>query len=134
MLSNRSVVKVSVVISLLCWIALLGVDLIVLFGAINNINPAIPTYVPKLLLNAFLISIFLFFKFSIGKAESVNFVDLLWRTFVVGLLTSVVSLSIRFLLFALAGNKISQNPLLIEFFYHINIGLVATLLLSTFIV
>src|SRR5690606_19849174 len=45
-----------------------------------------------------------------------------------------VSLSIRFLLFALSGNKISQNPLLIEFFYHINIGLVATLLLSTFIV
>ena len=134
MLSNKSVVKLSVVLGITCWISLLVIDLILLFGGINNIDPAIPDYIPKLVLSAFFVILFIFYKYSIGKAESVNFVDLLWRVFVVGLLTSLTSLSIRFFIFALSGTKLIQNPLLISFFYHVNIGLVATFLLSTFIV
>lgn len=134
MLSSKSVVKLSIACGIVCWLSLLCIDLIVLFGASNGIESAIPAYIPKLILNAFFIILFIFYKFTIGKAESVNFLDLLWRVFVVGLLTALVSLSIRFFLFALAGNKFSNNPLMIEFFYHINIGLVATFLLSTFVV
>ena len=134
MLSNKSIVRLSVAFGIISWLSLLGVDFIFLFASINNIDPAIPAYIPKLILNGFFLILFLFYKFSIGKAESVNFVDLLWRVFVVGLLTALVSLSIRFFFFMLADNKLTQNPLLIEFFYHINIGLVATFLLSTFIV
>lgn len=134
MLSNKSVVKLSIACGIVCWISLLCIDLIILFGNINNIDPAIPTYIPKLILNAFFIILFVFYKFTIGKAESVNFVDLLWRVFVVGLLTALISLGIRFFFFALEGNKLVHNPLLIEFFYHINIGLIATFLLSTFVV
>ena len=52
----------------------------------------------------------------------------------VGLITALVSLGIRFFIYALAGTKFSQNPLLISFFYHVNIGLVSTFLLSTFVV
>jgi phosphoserine phosphatase RsbU/P len=134
MLSNKSVVKLSVVLGVVCWVSLLVIDLIVLFGGINNIEPSIPAYIPKLILNAFFLILFIFYKFFIGKAESVNFVDLLWRVFVVGLITALVSLGIRFFIYALAGTKFSQNPLLISFFYHVNIGLVSTFLLSTFIV
>lgn len=134
MLSNKSVVKLSVVLGIVCWISLLVIDLILLFGGINNIDPAIPDYIPHLILSAFFVILFVFYKYSIGKAESVNFVDLLWRVFVVGLLTSLTSLAIRFFIFALSGTKLTQNPLLISFFYHVNIGLVATFLLSTFIV
>lgn len=134
MLSNKSVVKLSIACGIVCWISLLCIDLIILFGTTNGINSAIPAYIPKLILNVFFIILFIFYKFTIGKAESINFVDLLWRVFVVGLLTALVSLSIRVFFFTLEGNKLSTNPLLIEFFYHIDIGLVATFLLSTFIV
>ncbi len=134
MLSNKSVVKVSVILGIMCWITLLVVDLIVLFGGINNIEPSMPDYIPKLILNTFFLVLFVFFKYFIGKGENVNFVDLLWRVFVVGLITALVSLGIRFFIYALAGTKFSQNPLLISFFYHVNIGLVATFLLSTFVV
>ena len=134
MLSNKSVVKLSVILSIVCWISLLVIDLIVLFGGINNIEPSMPDYIPKLILNTFFLVLFVFFKYFIGKGENVNFVDLLWRVFVVGLITALVSLGIRFFIYALAVTKFSQNPLLISFFYHVNIGLVATFLLSTFVV
>lgn len=134
MLSNKSVVKLSVIFGIICWISLLVIDLILLFGGINKLDPAIPNYIPRLLLSLFFVILFIFYKYSIGKAESVNFVDLLWRVFVVGLLSALASLAIRFFIFALAGTKLSQNPLMISFFYHVNIGLVSTFLLSTFIV
>src|SRR5690606_36437059 len=107
---------------------------IVLFGGINNIEPSMPDYIPKLILNAFFVILFIFFKYFFAKAENVNFVDLLCRGFVVGLIMALVSLGIRFFIYALAGTKFSQNPLLISFFYHVNIGLVSTFLLSTFVV
>lgn len=134
MLSNKSVVKLSVIFGVICWISLLVIDLVLLFGGINKLDPAIPGYIPRLLLSLFFLILFIFYKYSIGKAESVNFVDLLWRVFVVGLLSALVSLAIRFFIFALAGTKLSQNPLMISFFYHVDIGLVSTFLLSTFIV
>ncbi len=63
-----------------------------------------------------------------------DFIDLLWRVFVTGLLTTVVSLVIRFFFYLLGSSKMADNPLLINFFYHINLGLIAAFLISTLIV
>lgn len=134
MLSDRSVIKLSVVFGIISWVALLITDLIILFSKTNNVASGIAPEIPKLLLGLFFISIFLFFKFSIGKAESFKFIDLIWRVFVVGLIATLVLLIIRFFFNILEGSKFLENPITISFFYHIILGLVAAFLISTLIV
>lgn len=134
MISNKNVIRLSIALGIVSWVSLLVIDLIILFGSINNIVPGIHPEIPTLLLNIFFVSVFAFYKFRIGKAESINFIDLLWRVFVTGLLTTVVSLIIQFFFYLLGSSKMAHNPLLINFFYHINLGLIAAFLISTFIV
>src|SRR5690606_39237683 len=134
MLSNKSVVRLTIACGIICWLSLLFTDLIILFGNINGIDPAIPEYIPKLLLNAFFLVLFTFYKFTMGKSDKVDFIDLIWQVFIVGLFTSFTSICIWLFFNMLSNNKFASNPLLQEFFYHVNIGLVATFLLSTFMV
>lgn len=86
------------------------------------------------LLDLFFISLFSFYKIKIGKAESINFIDLLWRVFVTGLLATIVSFSIRYFYFVLGSSSMAENPYLINFFYHINLGLISAFVFSTLIV
>lgn len=134
MLSNKNVIRLSILFGIISWVSLLVFDLIILIGSINNVTTGVSPEVPKLLLNLFFVFVFIYYKFIINKAESVNFIDLLWRVFVTGLLTVIVSLIIRFFFFMVSGSKLAENQLLINFFYHINLGLIAAFLISTFIV
>ena len=109
-------------------------DLIILFGHLNNTSAGINPVIPRLMLISMLIFIFITFKYLLRDTESINILDLLWRVFVTGLVTTIASLLIRLFLYILAGSKLVQNPLLINFFYHINIGLISIFLISTFVV
>ncbi|MDN4164646.1 PP2C family protein-serine/threonine phosphatase [Cytophagales bacterium LB-30] len=113
---------------------LVVLDLVLLFSNMNNMKSGIRSELPHLLLSLFFVFLFIYYRYIIGKAETVNFIDLLWRVFVTGLLATIVSLAISFLFVLLGNNKISENALLINFFYHINLGLIAAFLISTFVV
>lgn len=76
----------------------------------------------------------MFYRYNIDKAESVNFVDMLWRVFVFGLIATLVTLILEFFFNMMGGHKISQNSIIINFFYHINMGLIIGFLVSTFVV
>ncbi|MDQ3394855.1 MAG: SpoIIE family protein phosphatase [Bacteroidota bacterium] len=134
MISNQNVIRLSILFGIISWASLLIIDLFFLFGDINHIATGISPEVPLLLLNLFIVFVFLYYKFKIGKAESINFIDLLWRVFVTGLLTVIVSLIIRSFYYLVGSNNLVENPLLINFFYHINLGLIVAFLISTFIV
>jgi hypothetical protein len=134
MLSYKNVIRLSILLGIVSWVTLLIIDLIFLFGSINNIITGISPEIPRLLLNLFFVFVFLFYKFKIGKADSVNFIDLLWRVFVTGLLTVIVSLIISLFFYLVSSSELGENTLLINFFYHINLGLIAAFLISTFIV
>ncbi|MDN5216555.1 SpoIIE family protein phosphatase [Fulvivirgaceae bacterium BMA12] len=86
------------------------------------------------LLGLFFVALFLFYKIRIEKAESINFIDLLWRVFVTGLLATIVSFTIRFFYFILGSSNLAENTYLINFFYHINLGLISAFIISTLIV
>jgi phosphoserine phosphatase RsbU/P len=109
-------------------------DLIILFGHLNNQVSGVNPVVPQIMLVSMLVFIFITFKFLLRDTESINILDLLWRVFVTGLVTTIASLLIRLFLYILAGSTLVQNPLLINLFYHINIGLIAIFLISTFVV
>lgn len=121
-------------LSLISWLTLTIADLIILFGHLNNQVSGIDPVVPRIMLICMLVFIFITFKFLLRETASINILDLLWRVFVTGLITTIASLLIRLFLYILAGSQLVQNPLLINLFYHINIGLIAIFLISTFVV
>jgi sigma-B regulation protein RsbU (phosphoserine phosphatase) len=134
MLSQKGILRISVILGILFWSLLVIIDMLALFSTNNNIAFGMPDYVGKILLALFALSLVLFYRYNIGKAESVNFVDLLWRVFVTGLLATIVSLGIEFFFTVFGSNKFASHPLLINFLYHIILGLVLSFLISTFIV
>ena len=94
----------------------------------------IPPWLSLVMLNLFFFALFFYYRYITGRAERVNFIDLLWRVFATGLLATIVSLTI-FLFYSLLGDsQLAKNPFLSNFFYHINIGLVTAFLTSTLMV
>lgn len=119
---------------ILSWLALVFSDLSVVFSEQSNIAPSISEDWPPVLLSLFILFIFIFFKYRIEKAESINFVDLLWKVFVTGLVTTIVSLVFRVLLSMLGNTKLAQNVVFLDFIYISNLGLLCAFLISTFVV
>ncbi|MGK7389363.1 MAG: GAF domain-containing SpoIIE family protein phosphatase [Candidatus Cyclobacteriaceae bacterium M2_1C_046] len=134
MLGSKAIVRLSGVIALLAWLILIITDTIILFGEVNQLDSGINPRMPIIALTIFIISLFLFYRYKINKAESVNFVDLLWSVFATGLLATVVSLVFRLLFFLLGDTKLATNPLLVNVVYLINLSLFASFLIHTFIV
>lgn len=90
--------------------------------------------VPQIFLSIFIISSLIYYRFIITKAESINFTDLLWRVFITGLVTTIISLGIRLVFNLYENTSFIKNPLTINFFYHLYIALVVIFLISTFVV
>jgi len=134
MLSNKSIIRLSVVFGIIFWVLLLVSNLLILFDQKNNASLGVPQVLPHVFLILFILSLGVYYRYIIGKAESVNFIDLLWRVFVTGLLTTIVSLSIKFFFYVFGGSMLTKNVLLINFFYLVNLGLIISFLISTFIV
>lgn len=130
----KVVIRLSTLFAILTWLALVFADLSVVFSVKSNITPSISASWPPVMLSLFILSVFIFFKYRIEKAESINFVDLLWKVFVTGLITTIVSLVFRVLLSMLGNTKLAQNVVFLDFIYLVNLGLVSAFLISTFVV
>lgn len=70
----------------------------------------------------------------ITKADSLNFPDLLWKVFITGLITTLISLAIRFFFTLFANSTLAESPLTVNFFYNILVALVVVFMVSTFVV
>lgn len=134
MISEKGLLRLSILFAVLCWLSLVLADLFLLFAEINEANAGISKEIPQLLLSLYIIFLYFFFKIKIQKAESINFIDLLWRVFSTGLIISLVQLAVSLFFYLLSDSKLMQNPLMVNFFYHINLGAVVLFLVSTFIV
>jgi serine phosphatase RsbU (regulator of sigma subunit) len=109
-------------------------DLFLLFAEINGANAGITKEIPQLLLSLFILLVYFFFRIKIQKAESINFIDLLWHVFSTGLIVSLVQLTVSLFFYLLSDSKLMQNPLMVNFFYHLNLGAIIVFLVSTFTV
>ncbi len=113
------------------WLALVFSDLSILISASNGIIPDISTWVPAVLLNLFILSLYYYYKFRIGK-DDLNFVDQLWRVFATGLIATVISLALRLVEFLLNATKLTSHVVFIDFIYLINLGLMLSFLIMAF--
>jgi serine phosphatase RsbU (regulator of sigma subunit) len=131
---HKNVIRFTLFLGIISWLSLVVIDLTLLFSDINNMRSGIPAELRLVLLDLFFVALFFYYRYITGRAERVNFIDLLWRVFATGLLATIVSLTI-FLFYNLLGDsQLAENPFLKNFFYHINIGLVTAFLTSTLMV
>ena len=109
------------------WLALVFTDISILFSTISNIKPEVPVWLPGIILNLFILSLFYYYKLKIERDEVLNFVDLLWRVFATGLISTVISLGLRVVDHLLGSPVIQRGQafsiVFNDLIYLINLGL-----------
>jgi serine phosphatase RsbU (regulator of sigma subunit) len=116
------------------FLALLGANLLLIFDYENKLSPEIPLLLPDLLLSLLILSVYIFFQQNITRSDSANIIDLLWKVFVTGLLTTIFSLATRLVLWLLEHNQLAENPYFLATLHLVNVGLMVVFLTSTFTV
>jgi sigma-B regulation protein RsbU (phosphoserine phosphatase) len=108
-------------VAVLSWVALLLADNFSFFSDNEQIGALINHTVRELILNIFILAIFLFYKLTIGDFEEGGFTDLLWKSFATGFIVT----------WLLLPGVIVRQTFLSElswlpntFFYHIIIALI----------
>lgn len=92
------------------------------------------SFIPQLFFTAFILFTFSYYRYVITKADSLNFTDLLWKVFITGLVTTLISLAIQLFFTVFANSSLVESPLTINFFYNIQTGLVIIFMISTLVV
>ena len=134
MIASKNIMRLSIALSILSWIAFVISDLVILFGSKNNLDTGIPPQLRNSALTLFMLFVFIYYKQRINRLEIINIIDLLWKVFATGLLATALSLMIKFLFFAFENTLLAEDLFVISFSYHINIGLISSFLISTFMV
>ncbi|MFD2200008.1 GAF domain-containing SpoIIE family protein phosphatase [Shivajiella indica] len=122
--------KVSVLVAILTWLSLLFVDITRIFGLLHQLESGVAPEVSFILEITFYIMVYIFYNHSIAKNERNEFLNLIWRGASTGLLALGVSLLIRSFYLLLGDSRLATDPLLKNFFYHINFGLTTLFLIS----
>jgi hypothetical protein len=128
---TKAIIRLLFAAGIITWLALVFADLSVLISSSNNIKADIPTWLPGVLLNLFILSLYYYYKLRIEK-DDLNFVDQLWRVFATGLVATVISLALRLVDTLLNSTKLTTHPVFIDFIYLINLGLMLSFLLMAF--
>ena len=119
-------------VGVITWVALLFTDISVVFSTKRNLPAEIPTWLPGVILNLYIIALYYYYKLKIDRDDQLNFVDLLWRVFATGLVATVFSLILRLVEYLLGSTALTGNIVYIEVTYIINLGLMISFLLAAF--
>jgi phosphoserine phosphatase RsbU/P len=115
------------------WIALVFTDISIVFSSTSgNVKQEVPLWIPGVILNLFILSVFYYYKLKIERDEVLNFVDLLWRVFATGLIATVISLSLRLFEYLMGNTKLTSFPVFRDFIYLVNLGLMIGFFLMAF--
>jgi len=122
--------KISLLVAILTWLSLLFVNLTRLFGALNQMDTGISEEVTWILQIIFFIMVYLFYNHSINRNEDPGFLNNIWKGTSTGLFAIGVALLTEFFYYLLGDSRLSEDPLLRNFFYHINFGFITIFLVS----
>jgi len=119
-------------VGVITWVVLLFTDISVVFSTKRNLPAEVPTWLPGVILNLYLIALYYYYKLKIDRDDQLNFLDLLWRVFATGLVATVISLVLRLIEYLLGATTLTGNIVYIEVTYLINLGLMTSFLLAAF--
>lgn len=123
--------KLSFSLAVLAWVTLLFVDMIRLFGILNEIDSGIATELTLILEVLFFVAVYTSYNYSIRKNPQNDFLTLIWKAASTGIFAVGAFLVIATLYKALGQSKLSQEPFLLNFFYHIKFAFISVFLISS---
>lgn len=123
--------KITALVAILAWLSLLLIDLTRLFGELNEIHTDIAPELSWALEIIFFILLYIFYNDAINKTGNYNFIGLIWKSASTGLVATGISALIVLFYFLLDGSRLSEDPLLLNFFYHVNFALTTVFLISS---
>ncbi len=126
--------RLTLLLAVLSWIAMVLVDLALVFGEQNDMVIGVPQEASRFLLILYFISLFYYFNQRIKRFEDLDFINLLWKVFATGLVTTIIAFVIKMVLASISTSRLGQDAVWVNLLYHINIGLVSIYLISTFVV
>lgn len=127
---TKALMRLTFLGAVICWLVLVFSDVTILVSNINGLRPDVPTWLPAIMLDLFVVCQFYFYKFRIERDESLNFTDLLWKVFATGLIATVVSLSIRLITNLLGDTPLPGNVIFNDVVYQINYALFISFLIA----
>jgi len=130
---SKAITRLLFSVGVITWLALVFTDVSILFSTVSNIKPEVPVWLPGIILNLFILSLFYYYKLKIERDDVLNFVDLLWRVFATGLISTVISLCLRMVDHLLGnpaiGSRSAFSIVFNDLLYLINLGLMIGFLL-----
>ena len=123
--------KLSLILSILVWLILLFVDLVRIFGIINQLESGISDEITWILEILFFFALYAFFTYVIEKKHQGDFLSLIWRGASTGLTASAIGGLTELIYFSFGESKIGSEPFLKNFFYHVNFAWTSIFLIST---
>jgi len=133
-LTPKFYMRLSLVLAVLLWLIATLIDVLQLLATRSDVKLGIDPLVTNLLEAVFLIMVFAYFRFRIKSVDSSNFLDLLWRVFATGLITTIASLLIVLFYNTIDGTPLASNEFVRKFFDDVNRALISIFLISTFTV
>lgn len=128
----KAITRLLFTVGVITWLALVFTDISIVFSSKNNIKPEIPVWLPGIILNLFIVTLYYYYKFKIERDEILNFVDLLWRVFATGLVATVISLALKLIESLLGSTTLTQHVVFIDLIYLINLPLMIGFLIMAF--
>ena len=126
---TKALIRLLFLLTGIAWLALLLSALAVVFSQRAGIASDVPEWIPRALLNVYLLGVYLYYRLKLERDEYLSFVDLLWRVFATGLVATLVSLVFRILEFLPGSSRLTAHFLFQETAYLVVMPLWASLLL-----
>ena len=129
---TKAIIRLLFTVGVLTWLALVVAEISIVFGSSNNIVSGIPSWLPNVILDLFILSLYYYYKLKFDRDDVLNFVDLLWRVFATGLVATVVSLFLKLIEYLLGSTRLTTDVVFIDLIYLINLGLMIGFLTMAF--
>ena len=131
-LKSKAIIRLTFLGSIIAWLILVFSDIMVLYSDMKGVPPGVPIWLPRVMLDLFIICLFYYYKYRVERDEGLNFTDLLWKVFATGLIATVVSLVFRLIASLLGTTPLVSNILFTDFIYQINLALFISFLLAAY--
>lgn len=134
-MSQQKFLRLYIILGIISWLIMLAGDLMTVYSLnSHSFDFTFPARLTNLFLSLFFLFTFLTFKIQVTYSKASNFIENLWRVFIIGGATIIISLFIKFLLYLIDESALSKSLVLTNFIYHLNIGLIAVFLANAFFV
>ena len=129
---TKAIIRLLFTVGVITWLALVLTDLSIVFSSTNNLQAGLPSWLPNVILDLFILALYYYYKLKFDRDDVLNFVDLLWRVFATGLVATVVSLFLKFIEYLLGSTRLTTDVVFIDLMYLINLGLMVGFLIMAF--